>query len=102
MYIFYHQDLFFLDYNQYKNLYYSLNFEIFKKIKKYNNKIKACDPFVEEKFKITYGIENKISKNTKYDVILFLSYHNTFKKIFKSIISSKNRNKVLDPFNYYS
>jgi len=80
----------------------SLNFKIFKKIKKYNNKIDGCDPFVEEKIKITYGIYNKINKKIKYDVILFLSYHNFFKKIFKSIISSKNRNIVLDPFNYYS
>ena len=80
----------------------SLNFEIFKKIKKYNNKTSGCDPFVEEKTKRNYGIYNKINKNIKYDVILFLSHHNIFKKIFKSIISSKNRNKVLDPFNYYS
>ena len=80
----------------------SLNFKIFKKIKKYNNKINGCDPFVEEKTKASYGIYNKISKNIKYDVILFLSYHIFFKKIFKSIILSRNRNKVLDPFNYYS
>ena len=80
----------------------SLNFKIFKKIKKYNNKVSGCDPFVEEKTKVSYGIYNKINKNIKYDVVLFLSYHNFFKKIFKSIISSKNRNIVLDPFNYYS
>ena len=80
----------------------SLNFKIFKKIKKYNNKINACDPFASEKIKKIYGIDNKIFKNKKFDVILFLSYHDSFKKIFKDILSSKNRNKVLDPFNYYS
>jgi|TARA_B100001964_G_scaffold65224_1_gene74297 UDP-N-acetyl-D-galactosamine dehydrogenase len=80
----------------------SLNFEIFKKIQKYNNKIIGCDPFVNEKTKITYNIYNKINKNVKYDVMLFLSYHNVFKKIFSNVILSKNRDKVLDPFNYYS
>ena len=80
----------------------SLNFKIFKKIKKYNNKINGCDPFVSEKTKKIHGIFNKIHKNKKFDVILFLSYHNSFKKIFKKILSSKDRNKILDPFNYYS
>ncbi len=80
----------------------SLNFKIFKKIKKYNNKINGYDPFASEKIKKIYGIDNKIFKNKKFDVILFLSYHDRFKKIFKYILSSKNRNKVLDPFNYYS
>ena len=76
----------------------SLNFKIFKKIKKYNNHISACDPFVEEKVKLINNIYDNISKNTKYDVILFLSYHAIFKKIFLS----QSKNKVLDPFNYYS
>ena len=80
----------------------SLNFKIFNKIKKYNNKTDGCDPFVEEKTKVSYGIYNKINKNIKYDVILFLSHHDYFKKIFQNIASSKNRNKILDPFNYYS
>ena len=80
----------------------SINFKIFKKIKKNNNKINACDPFVEEKTKTTYGIHSKINKKIEYDAILFLSYHKVFKKIFKNMMSSKNRNKILDPFNYYS
>jgi UDP-N-acetyl-D-galactosamine dehydrogenase len=80
----------------------SLNFKIFNKIKKYNNKINGCDPFVSEKTKKIYGIINKIHKNKKFDVILFLSYHNSFKKIFKKILSSKDSDKILDPFNYYS
>jgi len=80
----------------------SLNFKIFKQIKKYNNKINGYDPFASEKIKKIYGIDNKIFKYKKFDVILFLSYHDSFKKIFKDILSSKNRNKVLDPFNYYS
>jgi len=80
----------------------SLSFKIFKKIKKYNNKINGCDPFVSEKIKKIYGIDNKICKSKKFDVILFLSYHDTFKKIFRDILLSRDRNKVLDPFNYYS
>jgi len=80
----------------------SLNFKIFKKIKKHNNKIYGCDPFVTKNIKTTYDIYDNIKKNTYYDVILFLSYHKIFKKIFQNIISSKNRNKILDPFNYYS
>ena len=80
----------------------SLNFEIFKKIKKYNNKIYGCDPFVTKNIKTTYNVYDNVKKSTYYDVILFLSYHKIFKKIFQNIISSKNRNKILDPFNYYS
>ena len=79
----------------------SLNFEIFKMIKKYNKKVIGCDPFVVEKTKRLFGIRDKINKNTRYDVILFLSKHKIFEKIFKNNLSSKNRNKVLDPFNYY-
>ena len=79
----------------------SLNFEIFKMIKKYNKKVIGCDPFVVEKTKRLFGIRDKINKNTRYDVILFLSQHKIFEKIFKNTLSSKNRNKVLDPFNYY-
>ncbi len=80
----------------------SLNFKIFKKIKKYNNKIYGCDPFVTKNIKITYGIHNNVKKNINYDAVLFLSYHEIFKKIFKNIASTNNRNKILDPFNYYS
>jgi len=80
----------------------SLNFKIFKKIKKYNNNIYACDPFVTKNIKTTYDIYDNLKKSTHYDVILFLSYHKIFKKIFQNIVSSKNRNKILDPFNYYS
>ena len=80
----------------------SLNFKIFKKIKKYNNKIYGCDPFVTKNIKTTYDIYDNVKKSTYYDVILFLSYHKIFKKIFQNIVSSKNRNKILDPFNYYS
>jgi UDP-N-acetyl-D-galactosamine dehydrogenase len=80
----------------------SLNFKIFKKIKKYNNKIYGCDPFTTKNIKTTYGIYDNVKKSTYYDVILFLSYHKIIKKIFQNIVSSKNRNKILDPFNYYS
>ena len=80
----------------------SLSFKIFKKIKKYNNKINGCDPFASEKTKKIYGIDNKIYKSKKFDVILFLSYHDRFKKIFRDILLSRDRSKVLDPFNYYS
>ena len=47
-------------------------------------------------------IFDNVKKSTYYDVILFLSYHKIFKKNFQNIASSKNRNKILDPFNYYS
>ena len=77
----------------------SLNFKIFQKIKKNNNKVHGCDPFVGKKIKTTYKICNKINKKINYDVIMFLSYHKTFEKIFKNLKSYKN--KILDPFNYY-
>ena len=80
----------------------SLNFKIFKKIKKINNKIHGCDPFVTKNIKTIYGIYDNVKKNTYYDAILLLSYHKMFKKIFKKIVSSGSKNKILDPFNYYS
>ena len=78
----------------------SLNFKIFKKIKKYNYKVHGYDPFVGKKFITTYKIYNKINKSVNYDAIMFLSYHKTFEKFFTKAVLYKN--KVLDPFNYYS
>jgi len=43
-----------------------------------------------------------VKKNINYDAIFFLSYNKIFKKKIKNIVSSKNKNKILDPFNYYS
>ena len=68
------------------------NLSLFGIIK--NSVIKFLGPILADK-----SIK-KCGQNIKYDVILFLSYHETFKKIFKNIVSYKN--KVLDPFNYYS
>ena len=78
----------------------SLNFEIFKKIKKINNNTLGYDPFVNKQIRITHNISDKINKNTKYDVILLLAHHEEFKKRLGKIILSKN--KVLDPFKYYT
>ena len=80
----------------------SLNFKIFKKIKKKNNKIFGCDPFIGKKNKLTYKIHKTIANHIKYDAIVFLSYHDFFGKKFRKIIKSKNKNNILDPFNYYS
>jgi UDP-N-acetyl-D-galactosamine dehydrogenase len=80
----------------------SLNFEIFKKLKKNCNNVYGYDPFVENKIRKNYRIYNKINANKKYDVILFLSNHEKFKKKFKNILLSKNRNNILDPFRYFS
>ena len=80
----------------------SLNFEIFKKIKKKNNKIFGCDPFVGKKKELTHKIYKTIAHHIKYDAIVFLSYHDFFEKKFRKIIKSKNKNNILDPFNYYS
>ena len=44
----------------------------------------------------------KINPNKKYDVILFLSNHEKFKKKIKNILLSKNRDNILDPFSYFS
>ena len=73
---------------------------ILESCKKYNNKVHGCDPFVGKKIKTTYKIYNKINKSLNYDVIMFLSCHRKFEKIFKDVVSYKNT--VLDPFNYYS
>jgi len=58
----------------------SLNFKIFKKIKKKNNKIFGCDPFVKKIIKSKYKIYNTINNHIKYDAIVFLSYHDFFEK----------------------
>ena len=80
----------------------SLNFEIFKKIKKKSNKTFGCDPFVGKKNKLTYKIHKTIANHIKYDAIVFLSYHDFFGKKFRKIIKSKNKNNILNSFNYYS
>ena len=80
----------------------SLNFEIFKKIKRKTNRIFGCDPFVGKKHKLKYKIQKSISTNANYDAILFLSFHDFFKKQFIKIAKSKYKNNILDPFNYYS
>ena len=55
---------------------------------------------VTKKIKTIYKVHERINRNANYDVIIFLSYHKTFEKIFKSL--SVHKNKILDPFNYYS
>jgi len=52
--------------------------------------------------KLTYKIHKTIANHIKYDAIVFLSYHDFFEKKFRKIIKSKNKNNILDPFNYYS
>ena len=71
-------------------------------MKKNCNNIYGYDPFVENKIRKHCGIYNKINPNKKYDVILFLSNHEKFKKKFKNILLSKNRDNILDPFSYFS
>ena len=80
----------------------SLNFEIFQKIKKFNSNLSAVDPFVSEKVKKKFSLLNKINYKIKYDAIIFLSYHKIFYKLYKNILSSINRDCLLDPFCYYS
>ena len=43
----------------------SLNFKIFKKIRKHNNKVYACDPFVTKNIKNNYRIYSDVKKKYK-------------------------------------
>ena len=46
---------------------------------------------LEKKNKLTYKIYKTIANHIKYDAIVFLSYHDFFRKKFRKIIKSKNK-----------
>ncbi len=79
----------------------SLNFKIYKLLLKNKLNVRGYDPYVKDNIKIKYKLINQIKKNNQYDVILFLSNHKHFEKVYKKLIKTKNRFKILDPFEYY-
>jgi UDP-N-acetyl-D-galactosamine dehydrogenase len=80
----------------------SLNLEIYNYFKKNNKNIFALDPFLSRALSQENNISKKIKDFTKFNVVIFLSYHNDFKKIYYNLKKLKN-NKIiiLDPFNFY-
>lgn len=76
----------------------SLNFEIYKKIKKNINKTFAYDPFSKAN---NFTKPNNLSALIKFDIIIFLSKGLIFKKLYKKI-KSKKPEIILDPFYYYN
>jgi UDP-N-acetyl-D-glucosamine dehydrogenase len=80
----------------------SLNLEIFNYFKKKNKNIVALDPFLSGALSKQNNILKKIKNFTKFNVIIFLSYHTDFQKIYYNLKKLKN-NKILllDPFNFY-
>jgi len=79
----------------------SLNFKIYKKLLKNKFNVRGYDPYVKDNIKIKYKLINQIKKNNQYDAILFLSNHKHFEKEYKKLNKTKNRFKILDPFEYY-
>jgi UDP-N-acetyl-D-glucosamine/UDP-N-acetyl-D-galactosamine dehydrogenase len=73
----------------------SINYEIFRKIKKKCPKTLSYDPFIN-----IQGNLVKIPDLTKIDVFLFLSNGEKFKKIYSLL--KTNKKKIIDPFKYYS
>ena len=67
----------------------SLNFKIFKKIKKYNNKIYGCDPFVTKNIKTTYAIYNNVKKIRIMMQSFFFHIIRYLKKFLKYCIIKK-------------
>ncbi len=80
----------------------SLNFKIYKLLLKNKLNVRGYDPYVKDNIKIKYKLINQIKNNNHYDVILFLSNHKHFEKEYKKLIKTKNKFKILDPFEYYS
>jgi UDP-N-acetyl-D-mannosaminuronate dehydrogenase len=80
----------------------SLNLEIFNYFKKKNKNITALDPFLSSALLKQNNILKKIKNFTKFNVIIFLSYHTDFQKIYYNLKKLKNNKIVLlDPFNFY-
>jgi len=72
----------------------SMNYEIFKKIKKQCPKTLSYDPFINIQDNLV-----KIPNLTKIDGFLFLSNGEKFKKIYSLL--KTNKKKIIDPFKYY-
>lgn len=72
----------------------SINYEIFKKIKKQCPKTLSYDPFINVQDNLV-----KIPNLTKIDCFLFLSNGEKFKKIYSLL--KTNKKKIIDPFKYY-
>ena len=76
----------------------SLNFEIYKKIKKNINRTFAYDPFSKAN---NFTKPNNLSALIKFDIVIFLSKGLIFQKLYKKI-KSKKPEIILDPFYYYN
>jgi UDP-N-acetyl-D-galactosamine dehydrogenase len=72
----------------------SMNYEIFKKIKKQYPRTLSYDPFIKIK-----GNLIKIPNIKNIDAFLFLSNGEKFKKIYSLLNSDKKM--IIDPFKYY-
>ena len=72
----------------------SINYKIFKKIKKNYPQTMIYDPFV----KLEHNLTN-LKKLNQIDVFLFLTMGPKFQKIFSKLRSDQKR--IIDPFNYY-
>ena len=79
----------------------SINFKIYKNLLNKKIEVNAFDPYVKSDLKKKYGLVEKIKIKNNYDVIVFLSKHIKFEKEYKKLIKSKNKFKILDPFEYY-
>lgn len=74
----------------------SQNVEIYNLLKKSYKKTSAYDPFLEK-----FDKKSNYNNLNKFDIYLFLSNGIIYQKIYKKLYF-KNRNKILDPFCYYS
>jgi len=76
----------------------SLNFKIYKKIKKNFKKTFCYDPFsTQSNFKEV----NNLSNLSSFDCVVFLSKGAVFKKLYKKI-KTKKPNILVDPFYYFT
>lgn len=80
----------------------SLNLQILNYFRKNNKNIYAFDPFLSNKLSKRNNILKVIKDFKKFNIIIFLSYHEYFLKIFYNLKKLKNKEIIiLDPFNYY-
>lgn len=80
----------------------SLNLQIFNYFRKNNKNIYAFDPFLSNKLSKKNNILKVIKDFKKFNVVIFLSYHEYFLRIYYNLKKLKNKKIIiLDPFNYY-
>ena len=75
----------------------SLAVNIYKKLKKFNNNIKAYDPIIEKSFIKANKISNNLKEVMKSEIFIVLVKHKQINKAIK--LTKKNKKIIIDPLS---